>query len=84
MTAIEKHLREALAQAKFTFNEIDCTVDTPLAEKGMEDAENAKQEADLMQDEPDDFERLLKHHSENETDINIPCVDGIMGPRNDT
>ena len=37
-------------------------------------------EADAIKDGPDDFEKLLKHHSENETDIDIPCIDGIMGP----
>lgn len=60
MTHREKHLRIALSNAKHTFNEIDCTVDTPLAEKGMEDVEKAKQEADLMQDGPseEDMERL--------------------------
>lgn len=55
----EKHLREALGKAKYTFNEIECAIDK-LADQGMEDAEKAKQEADLMQDGPseDDKERL--------------------------
>ncbi len=57
MSPREKHLRIALSQAKHTFNEIDCTVDTELAERGMEDAEKAKQEADLMENGPSEEDR---------------------------
>ncbi len=59
MTPREKHLRIALSQAKQTFNDIDCSVDTRLADKGMEDAEKAKQEADLMEAGPSEEDREM-------------------------
>jgi len=80
MTPREKHLRTALSQAKQTFNEIDCTVDTPLAEKGMEDAEKAKQEADLMQDGPSEEEKnglLLAIQNHRRTGHDPDYKDGV-------
>lgn len=56
MTSREKHLREALAQAKYAFNEIECVIDK-LADAGMEDAEKAMQEAGLMNDGPSEEDK---------------------------
>ncbi len=56
MTPREKHLREALAQAKHKFNEIQCLLDS-LTDQGMEDAEKAKQEADKIKDGPSEEDK---------------------------
>ena len=56
MQSREKKLREALALAKYKFNEIQCLLDS-LTDHGMEDAEKAMQEADLMPDGPSDEDR---------------------------
>ncbi len=61
MTPREKHLRTALSNAKYKFNEIDVTVSddhSELAEQGMEDAEKAMQEADMMPDGPSDDDKM--------------------------
>jgi len=62
MTRREKRLREALAQAKYTFNAIDCGGGRSLAEKGMEEAEKAMQKADLMEDGPSEEDKIIVRH----------------------